>query len=312
MSSFKKVLFVVGAVSAIISLTYRESVRPSHTVLFIRGNKLFDIMEKDNSFSNNFIFAIIDILTNLKNRIETGEYPLNYKENTYSFILRLLCNGFIKHKITFREGITVRQIVDKLDKEPILCGKITELPAEGSLMPDTYFYKFGDTRQGVLNKMKDEMEKFKKQVSKLNKTNFNWNDIVTLGSLIELEAGFDKDRTLISSVLHNRLQKGQRLEIDATVVYALTLNDRPVNRTRITHNDLSFKSPYNTYRNKGLPPGPICCPSRASILAAMNPAKTKYYFYVSDIYTKETFYSETFQQHVKNKLILKKRHETVA
>lgn len=311
MNPLKTALILIGCFSALTALSYQKSRLPNHSVFFLNGANLYTVMKQDGSFSNNVIFWFIENIPELKARIKTGEYPLIYKESSYSFALKLLCAKFIKRKITFREGLTIQQITDRINKETHLVGQITEVPEEGSLMPDTYFYKFGDSRQDIINRMHDEMNKFKKQKYSINKTKLSWREIVSLGSLIELEAGSDKDRPLISSVLHNRLKKGQRLECDATVIYALTLNSKPVCRTNITHKDLLFNSPYNTYRNKGLPPSPICCPGRASILAAMNPANTKYYYYVSNLKTKETFYSENFQQHVKTKLMLKKVQKTV-
>jgi UPF0755 protein len=101
-------------------------------------------------------------------------------------------------------------------------------------------------------------------------------DIVTIASLIEREARIGKDRPLISGVIHNRLRKGMRLQVDATVLYALGEH-----KGRVTYEDLKVDSPFNTYRHKGLPPHPICNPGEASIRAALRPAKTEYLFYVA-------------------------------
>lgn len=314
MTPLKPVLYLVGIIATAVIFTYQESRLPIHSVLFVADNSLYDVMKRDGSFSNNFIFKLVDNLPQLKTHIKTGEYLLDRRENVYLFLSKLLCGNYIRRKITFREGLTVWQIIDQLNKEPLLSGVISETPAEGSLMPDTYYYKFGDTRQNIINKMRDEMNKFKGQVFKSNRTNLSWNEIVTLGSLIEMEAGTGKDRPIISSVLHNRLKNGMRLQCDTAIIYALTVNGKytgSVNRTTITHKDLWAETQYNTYRHKGLPPGAICCPSRDSILAAMHPRQTKYLYFIADVRTKKIYYSETFQQHVKNKVMLKKRYETV-
>ena len=264
-------------------------------------------MQRDKSFNNNILFKFVDAVTLIRKKIPTGEYVLDQNENTYSFLIKLFAGNYVTRKITIPEGMTVNKIIECLNQEPFLLGEITDIPSEGSIMPDTYYYKFGNTRQNIINRMRDEMNKFKRQVYSSNKTKLNWNEIVILGSLIELEAGHDRDRPIISSVLHNRLKKGQRLECCPTIIYALSINGKPIDRTQILYKDLYFKSPYNTYRNKGLPPTPICCPGRASILAAMKPDNTKYFFYISDIKTKETFYSENLEQHNKYKVMLKKR-----
>ncbi len=304
-----KFLFSIGGISILFfGFTFRQSALPTHSVFIKSTDRLYYIMQRDKSFNNNILFKFIDNMPELRKRIPTGEYILDEKENTYTFLLKLFSGSYVRHKITFPEGLTVHQIIERLKQNTILTGSINSIPKEGSIMPDTYFYKFGDTRQNIINRMRDEMNNFKKQLQNENKTDLTWDKIVTLASIIELEAGGSKNRSLISSVFHNRLKKGMRLESDMTVIYALTVNGEykgSIDRKHILHKDLFVKSPYNTYRNSGLPPAPICCPGRASIKAAIHPADTKFLFFIADINTGEVFYSDNLKQHNKYRTEIK-------
>ena len=298
-------------------------VQPSklsdHSVFFIKGNSLYDTLKKDGSFSNIIIYKIVDNISSIKNNIKTGEYILSKDDNTFTFLKKLLENKSVTRKITFPEGWTVYQIVKNLNDNAILSGNISienkdKLPKEGSLMPDTYFYKFGDSKANILNKMKDQMVLMKNKIKQQNKTNLNTEEIITLASIIEKEVHKDHDRKLVSSLYHNRLQKKMKLQSCPTVIYALTKNNiyqGKISPTRITHKDLSIDSKYNTYKYAGLPPTPICCPSRASIIAAMNPASTDYLFFVSDMKNDKNYYSSDFKQHIKYKNMLKKNNHSV-
>lgn len=302
---------VCGILLLFVCSTFRQTDHLTHSVFVKNTDSLYSVMQLDKSFNNNILFKIVDNIPELRKRIPTGEYILKRTESTYSFLLKLMSGQFIRRKITFPEGITVYQILERLNQNTILTGKVAKTPKEGSLMPDTYFYKFGDTRQNIINRMKDEMTKFKTQTN--NTTNLSWNEVITLASIIELEAGHSKDHPIISSVLHNRLKKGMRLESDPTVIYALTINGvykGAVDRKRILHKDLFVKSPYNTYRNKGLPPTPICCPGRVSIKAAIHPANTSFLFFIADLNTREVFYSDTLKQHNKYRAEIKKRQSS--
>ncbi len=293
------------------AISFNPSKLPDHSVFITKGDSLYETLKKDGSFNNIVIYKIVDNISSIKNSIKTGEYILSKNDNPFTFLRKLIENKLVTRKITFPEGWTVYQIVDKLNKHPILIGHIKELPTEGSLMPDTYFYKFGDTKMDILNRMRDQMTRMRKEIKTLNKTNLNINQIIILASIIEKEVHKDNDRKLVSSVYHNRLKKKMRLQADPTIVYALTKNDTytgQVNRERITHKDLFKDSLYNTYRRAGLPPTPICCPGRASILAAVNPANTDYLYFVSDMKLDKNYYSSDFKQHVKYKKMIQKRN----
>ncbi|MBR1944487.1 MAG: endolytic transglycosylase MltG [Alphaproteobacteria bacterium] len=299
---------------AFVAILIQPSKLPDHSVFFTKDDSLYETLKKDGSFRNVILYKIVDNISSIKNNIKTGEYMLNNNDNTFTFLKKMIDNKSITRKITFPEGWTVYKIIQKLNDNEILSGNINELPEEGSLMPDTYFYKFGDSKLNILNKMKDQMILMRKKIKQQNRTNLNTNEIITLASIIEKEVHKDNDRKIVSSIYHNRLKKKMKLQADPTVVYALTKNDiyqGKISTKRITHNDLSVDSKYNTYKYTGLPPTPICCPSRASIIAAMQPAKTDYLYFVSDMKNDKNYYSNDFQPHIKYKNMVKANNSSI-
>lgn len=150
---------------------------------------------------------------------------------------------------------------------------------EGYLFPDTYAFHWQAREEEILKRLVHQTKKvfddsLKARAKELKLT---MHEALTLASIIEGEAFLDDERPIISGVYHNRLRKGMRLEADPTIQYII--NDGP---RRILHRDLEIKSPYNTYLNRGLPPGPICSPRLASILAALYPTAHQYYFFVAN------------------------------
>jgi UPF0755 protein len=209
-------------------------------------------------------------------------------------LLNDLLNGYVSmDSVTIPEGWTIEQIADRLDKHGIVdraeflqvarregrsfTGPNGFVPPsnnlEGYLFPTTYRFSPHSDPHTVIRSM---VEEFEKRVVDKQSDSVRWRKIITVASLIEREAEAPEDRPLIASVIYNRLRKGVRLQIDATVQYAL-----PSHKSRLYYKDLTVRSPYNTYLFAGLPPGPICCPGEASIDAALAPSKTDYLYYVA-------------------------------
>lgn len=178
---------------------------------------------------------------------------------------------------------------------------LTEKTVEGYLFPNTYKFAKGTTTEKVVEMMLDEFkqqwtEKFDAEAQNLGRTR---HEIVTLASVIEKEAQSKPERPRISSVFHNRLTRKWKLQADPTVLYALGNPERPLTRT-----DLQVDSPYNTYKYKGLPPGPIANPGIDSIVAALRPEKTEYFYFVA-IGDGKHHFSKTLSEH--NRMIRKMR-----
>ncbi len=164
---------------------------------------------------------------------------------------------------------------------------------EGYLFPDTYRF----TRTQTLHDMAATMVHRFRQAAHETGLSQNVHDVVTMASIVEKETGVDVERPEVASVFYNRLNRHMVLATDPTVIYAALLNNRY--RGTIYQSDLKFDSPYNTYRNTGLPPGPICNPGKASLQAALHPAQTEYLFFVSDNHGHHNF-SRTPEEHARN------------
>jgi UPF0755 protein len=173
------------------------------------------------------------------------------------------------------------------------------LKLEGFLFPETYFFDRKSDCVSVIQRMTDQFfrEFTADDARRAHALGFSVVDAVTLASLIEEEAKAASERRIVSSVIHNRLRSDMKLQVDATVQYAL-----PRRKERLLYEDLEVDSPYNTYKHSGLPPGPICNPGRASIQAALYPAKTDYYYYVArEDGTGRHYFSRTPDEHQRMK-----------
>ena len=230
--------------------------------------------------------------------IKQGEYVIENKFSLDELIETLTNESAINTvKFTIPEGYTIEDIAEKLENEGVcskndflLAIKEYKLPSyvkidsskkynlEGYLFPDTYLLKVGENPKEILTKMVSRFEEMLKKASEDTNTKINQDDIetvITIASIIEKEARIDSERPLISSVIVNRLNDGMMLQIDATVIYALGEHVETV-----LDKHLEVDSPYNTYRNYGLPIGPISNPGLESIKAALKPENTDYLFYV--------------------------------
>ncbi|MEZ5828830.1 MAG: endolytic transglycosylase MltG [Hyphomicrobiales bacterium] len=216
--------------------------------------------------------------------LKAGEYEFD-KHASMRDVLDILVEGkSVQHRVTVPEGWTSQQVVERLMANPELTGKITEVPPEGSLLPDTYSFGSKDTRQEILQRMQVAQTKFMAKV---------WNErdpdimvktpeqAVILASIVEKETARADERPHIASVFNNRLKKRMRLQSDPTIIYGLFggagMRDHP-----ITQEELARENPYNTYKIDGLPPTPIGNPGRAAIEAVLKPAKTNDLYFVAD------------------------------
>lgn len=216
--------------------------------------------------------------------LKAGEYQFP-QAATVRQVLDIVTSGRgVLQKITIPEGLTSQQIVERLKAEPGLAGDITEVPPEGSLLPDTYKFSRGTGRQEIIDRMRAEQSKL---LAALWGTRDQTLPIKTpeealvLASIVEKETGRAEERPRVAAVFVNRLRKPMRLQSDPTIVYGLVGGQGPLGRP-ITRADIDSKTPYNTYQIDGLPPGPICNPGRASLAAALNPPSTQDLYFVAD------------------------------
>ncbi|RAU96404.1 endolytic transglycosylase MltG [Paenibacillus sp. YN15] len=286
------------------------------------------LLEEQGIIKNGLIFSAYLKVKHEGDRFQAGNYQLAPGMTLAEITDKLNRGDVIKEEMirfTIPEGYTVLQIAEKLAADGIVnkdsflalandSGKwtypwITSIPSnaqlryrlEGYLFPETYEMKKESTEQAILERMLAEWDKKQKSLpqgweAQMDKLGLDLHGILTVASLVEREVAVDEERPLVAGVIYNRLKQKMPLQIDATVQY---LFDKQ--KERLFEKDLQTQSPYNTYLNPGLPPGPIASPGLLSIKAALFPEETKYLFYV----TKKDgsgghLFAETFEEHKKN------------
>ncbi|MDD3612785.1 MAG: endolytic transglycosylase MltG [Eubacteriales bacterium] len=301
---------VVATVSITVSVAYNKYIKPvdieDKTLIEVEVpmgssvNDIADILYEKNLIRSASVFKLMADFSNKANKMQAGKYELS-KSMTIERIIDELLTGRVSVttiSITIREGDDIRKIASRLANEykmnfteeefikeakqidkyvdsfPILSNipkerYETDFPLEGYLFPDT-FYVFADsTPEQIINKLIGEFQrKFDDEIQdKAEQMGLSVDEVVTLASIIQNEGTYE-DFEKISAVFHNRLKMNMRLESCATVNYVL---DKEVSQINITTEDTKIESPYNTYRNGGLPIGPISSPGQDAILAALNP-----------------------------------------
>lgn len=189
----------------------------------------------------------------------------------------------VLHKLTIPEGLTAHQIQALVQSAPFLEDD-APLPAEGSVMPETYGYLRNTSRKALVERTQAAMTKAVQAIWAKRTPAPEIPDeqtLVTLASLVEKETALPTERPLVARVFLNRLQQGMKLQTDPTVIYALTNGTPPLGRA-LTHTDLQISSPYNTYMVTGLPPGPICSPGLSSLEAVAHPATGDMLYFVAN------------------------------
>ena len=266
-------------------------------------NQILELLEKESVIKNKEIAKIILYLSQDK-IIPAGYYYFSEKESVLKIMNRLQRGdyGQAQKRITIPEGLSVRQIADILSKnfDDFPRDKFILLAEdkEGFLFPDTYFFFSQVSLEHIIETMENN---FRRRTAELyeetKKQNKNWREIITVASLIELEASEKEARRMISDIIWRRLKIGMPLQIDAVFPYIMGKNT-----FELTLKDLQYDSPYNTYRYRGLPPGPIANPSLDSIEAALYPTANNYIYYLSDK-KGNMHYTITHDEHVRNKQI---------
>jgi len=232
-------------------------------------------------------------------KLEAGDYLLS-PSMTMGEIMNLMTEGHVNSlRFTVQEGLTIKQVAQKLENDGLIVKEeflqeaeyglfdykfVPFLPEgpnrlEGFLMPNTYDVAQGSNSHDIINVMLGQFDKIYKDeyYARATELGYDLNQIVTIASMIEKETRVEVEREIVASVIYNRLHQGMPLQIDATVQYALGEW-----KDRLTFKDLEVESPYNTYKVPGLPKGPICSPGENSIIAALYPKETDYFYYVLD------------------------------
>jgi UPF0755 protein len=295
-------------------ISYKEiRIKPGFS-----SSQIANILTQQGLIRNPFLFKAMVRFRGAENKLQTGYYNLSTGMSIDEIIDKLINGKIVTYQFSIPEGFTVEKIAQRIAEKAtfssedflvavhkfnsedlsILNGlnlQKRSYSLEGYLFPETYKIPQGTKPEDIIKNMLEEFEDelSVELLSKIYKSEYNLDQIITIASLIEAEAKYDSERKLISSVIYNRLEKGMGLQIDATIQYILSDH-----KEKILYSDLTIDSPYNTYQNSGLPPGPINNPGLDSIKAALNPADTDYlyYFAFDDGIHK---FSKTYQEHLR-------------
>nr|WP_253307567.1 endolytic transglycosylase MltG [Rickettsia endosymbiont of Ceutorhynchus assimilis] len=281
------ILFITFLNFSIFYLFVPGSLPENKTLIIepkLSVNQIVTKLYNNNIIKYPELFTIIAKLYSLKNPLKSGEYIFTSNISPLQTLKILASGKSIIHKLVIPEGMWVSEIVKKINEEDRLIGEIKGIIPEGFLMPSTYFYSYGDQKEQIIDRMRKLMSfNLDETMAKLSpdsplKTRL---EVLTLASIIEKEAGSNLEKPMIAAVFLNRLRKNMKLQADPTTIYALTEGKVKLGRS-LTRKDLLQELPYNTYYIKGLPPGPICCPSKGSLEAVVNPAKITSLYFVVD------------------------------
>lgn len=296
-----------------------------------KGQNLFQIaenLEREELIKSKYFFDFYMLIKRAQRRLQAGEYELSPTMSIAEIAKKIISGDIVKEKITIIEGWNLRDIGFYFERKGLfqaeefweLVGfpaidysKVSDLPEpkdfssqyeflkekpkkvglEGYLFPDTYEIAKGETLESIVKKMLDNFNKkitsdLRTEIEKQNKTIF---EILTMASLIEKEVKNPEDKKLVSGILWKRLKNNMPLQVDATITYITGKKT-----TKISKEETQIDSPYNTYKYLGLPPGPICNPGLESILAALYPKESEYWYYLSTP-DGQTIFSKTLKEH---------------
>ncbi len=245
---------------------------------------------------NKFIIRLGNIVGY---KLKFGEYSLPKNVSLWNAIQIISLGKQVVHKFCIPEGFSVIRIIKKLNDNKFLQGEIVSIPEEGSLLPDTYCFKYPTTKQEIIKQAQYAMNEFIKiEWEKRSPVCFlkSPKEALILASIVEKESNIKRD--IVAGMYLHRLKKQMKLQACPTVIYSMVKGDKF--SRKLTYNDLKIDSPYNTYRYLGLPPSPITNPGKAAILAVLHPKQTDALFMYFDGSTSEPVFSKSYDEHKQN------------
>jgi UPF0755 protein len=275
------------------------SVKKGESVRTVANN-----LNREGLIKDPVIFFIIVKQLGLDQRIQAGDFLLSPSQSAYD-IANSLQTGSYDVRIVIPEGKRAEEIADILEErvdsyDDSWRGQLEA--EEGYLFPDTYLFPKDATIDVIISTLRSNFDEKYNTLEGIQNTSLTQDEIVTIASMVEREARHDEDRPLVASVILNRYRIGMRLDIDATIQYALGFqeNENRWWKEGLTFADLKLNSPYNTYKTASLPPTPISNPGLAALQAVVTPADTDYFFYLSDE-NGNNHYARTNEEHEANK-----------
>jgi UPF0755 protein len=307
-SSFVMILGVaIAAVAAYLvwqSFGAPGPLTDTKTVIIQRGSgvdEIADQLAREGVIANAYAFRIVTRIEGMSSRLKAGEFAFPAGASQRAVAEQMVAGRTVTRHLTIPEGLSTFQVLALIRAAPGMDGEISSTPQEGELLPETYDYHWGDSRERFIQRLRRDMTET---------LNALWNsrarelplrgptDAVILASIVEKETALSAERPRIAAVYLNRLRRGMKLEADPTVIYGITQGratlDRPLSRA-----DLQQRTQWNTYVVDGLPPTPIANPGRAALQAVLRPAQSDELYFVADGNGGHLF-ARTLQEHNAN------------
>jgi UPF0755 protein len=266
-------------------------------------NEIAANLERNNIITDGRVFRVLSRVYLDGETLKAGEYEIKAGSSMRDIVELLKSGKSILYSVSVPEGLTVKQVFQRLADDPVLEGDLPQdLPVEGTLMPDTYKFSRGTKRADILQQMLTAQKNLVDQIWARRDEGLpvtTREDFVTLASIVEKETGRADERPRVASVFINRLEKGMRLQSDPTIIYGIFGGDGKPSDRPIYQSDLEKQTPYNTYIIRGLPPTPIANPGRAALEAVANPSRTPDLYFVADG-TGGHVFAETLDEHNQN------------
>ncbi len=301
-------VFCVPIVVAYLLLIQAPSFFPLNQLIEIEADSslvsVAESLEEQGVVRSAEVLTVVVLLMGGAERVHAGDYMFTRPEDVFTLAQRIIDGRFGLEPVRIRipEGSTAKQMAPLFAKKLPRFNEETFLalatPKEGRLFPDTYFFLPNAREDEVVQTLTENFDtKIASLQEKIDAFGKPLDEVITMASLLELEASRFNDRRMIAGVLWNRLNINMMLQVDAAFLYFLGRTTYTLSRE-----DLKYDSPYNTYKYTGLPPGPIANPSLASIEAAVTPIEHKYVFYLADR-SGNTYYSATYAEHLQKKRV---------
>ena len=248
-----------------------------------RMGKVAERLAELGAIDSATLFRLAASYSGKADELKFGEYEIAPGASMQEILALLTTGGNVDYQITVPEGRTVAEVVQTIEAADFLTGEVDELPAEGSLLPETYSVTRGDSRAEVVRRMQDAMKAVLDEAWAKRDPGLplkSKEELLILASIVEKETR-PNEHARVASVFVNRLKRGMKLQSDPTVIYGITGGKAPLGRG-LKQSELVAETPYNTYAITGLPPTPIDNPGRESIMATANPENTRYLYFVAD------------------------------
>ena len=306
---FTTALVLAGAVGGGIAYLDSRSKAPgplaTDRVLIIPKEngvtEIADLLQREGLIEHPWAFKVAAYTSGKAASLKAGEYLFKARASQKD-ILDIIAEGkAVEHSVTIPEGLTSEQIIARLKENDLLSGEIIQVPREGAILPDTYKFQRGSTRQAMVDRMTRDQRRILNDIWARRPADLpikTPQELVILASIVEKETGRADERTRVAGVFINRLNRKMKLQSDPTIVYGLVGGKGTLGRG-IMRTEITQATPYNTYVIDGLPPGPIANPGRAALEAVVNHSRTKDLYFVADGSGGHAF-AETLEQHNRN------------